>query len=212
MFSHDSIMKKGLFIIFEGIDGCGKSTQTLQTKEWLEMNGYQCVITQEPTESEIGQLIRKSIRGDTCEFSSLTQILLFSADRMQHVDWIKSQIDQGICVLCDRFIDSTYAYQVETQEQKRIYAIIEEVVLEMVKPSITFYLDLPVINAISRIKSRNTNDCYEKKEFLEIVSTRYAKKIGMYPDRYTVISSMKSVEIVFNQIKKMIKCFIGGAS
>ena len=203
-------MKKGLFIVFEGIDGCGKSTQTSRTKEWLEINGYQCEITQEPTESSIGKFIRNSIRGKSCEYSSLTQILLFSADRMDHVDWIKSKIESGICVLCDRFIDSTYAYQIDTKEQRRIYSVIEEVILEVVNPILTIFLDIPVVDALDRIQSRDVSDCFEKKDFLEKVAARYAQKIDANPDRYTVISSLKSVESVFEQIKKTIKSYIGG--
>ena len=105
-------MKKGLFITFEGIDGCGKTTQIELLKEELEKKGYTVLLTREPGAKGLGEKFREILLNYDGEVSSNCESFLFLADRAQHVDTIiKPAINNGTIVLCDRHTDSTVAYQ-----------------------------------------------------------------------------------------------------
>ena len=105
-------MKKGLFITFEGADGCGKTTQLNLLKDYLENKGYEVVITREPGAKGLGEKIREILLNYDGEVSNRCESFLFLADRAQNIDIIVNPaIQQGKIVLCDRHTDSTVAYQ-----------------------------------------------------------------------------------------------------
>ena len=106
-------MKKGYFISFEGMDGSGKSTQIIKIKDYLEKNGFEVVLTREPGGTEIGEKIRKIILDpENSSMTALTEAMLYAASRAQHVEEkIKPEISAGRIVICDRFVDSSIAYQ-----------------------------------------------------------------------------------------------------
>ena len=105
-------MNKGLFITFEGADGCGKTTQLNNVKTFLEEKGFDVVVTREPGALEIGQKIRNILLHYDGVVADRCEMFLFLADRAQHVEtFIKPAIEQGKIVLCDRHTDSTIAYQ-----------------------------------------------------------------------------------------------------
>ena len=105
-------MNKGLFITFEGADGCGKTTQLNNVKTFLEEKVFDVVVTREPGALEIGQKIRNILLHYDGVVADRCEMFLFLADRAQHVEtFIKPAIEQGKIVLCDRHTDSTIAYQ-----------------------------------------------------------------------------------------------------
>ena len=105
-------MEKGLFITFEGADGCGKTTQLNLLKEYLENNGYEVVLTREPGGKGLGEKVREILLNYDGEVSNRCESFLFLADRAQNIDIIVTPaIEQGKIVLCDRHTDSSVAYQ-----------------------------------------------------------------------------------------------------
>jgi dTMP kinase len=105
-------MQKGLFITFEGADGCGKTTQIKLLNEFLRNNGYQTLLTREPGSKGLGERLRNILLNYEGEVSPTCESFLFLADRAQHIDCaIKPALQKGIIVLCDRHTDSTVAYQ-----------------------------------------------------------------------------------------------------
>ena len=105
-------MSKGLFITFEGGDGCGKTTQIKLLDEYLRNKGYKTLLTREPGSKGIGIKLRQILLNYDGEVSPVCESFLFLADRAQHVDCIiKPALEEGVIILCDRHIDSTVAYQ-----------------------------------------------------------------------------------------------------
>ena len=106
------MLKKGLFITFEGADGCGKSTQLCLLQNYLENKGFEVVITREPGAKGFGEEIRKLLLHYDGYISPKCEAFMFLADRAQHIDTIiKTAVNEGKIVLCDRHTDSTIAYQ-----------------------------------------------------------------------------------------------------
>jgi dTMP kinase len=143
----------GLFITFEGLEGSGKSTQARILYERLRMRGYPAILTREPGGTRIGELIRRILVDlQHTEMSSTTESLLFSAARAQLVsELIRPYLDAGGIVLCDRYADSTYAYQ--GYGLKRDLAELQsltQIATGGLVPDLTFYLDLRAEEGLER--------------------------------------------------------------
>ena len=146
-------MNKGLFITFEGIDGCGKSTQLNLLYEYLRGKGYDVKLTREPGGSSIGEKIREILLDKSnSDMTDVTEALLYAASRDQHVSTvIKPALEEGKIVLCDRFIDSSEAYQGFGRGlgSEYIHEINGKVMNNL--PDITFYFKLSPEEAAKRI-------------------------------------------------------------
>lgn len=203
-------MSKGLFITFEGADGSGKTTQINKIGEYLESLGYEIVITREPGALEVGNKIRdivlhhKGIVSDKCE------MFLYLADRAQHVDtFIMPLLQEGKIVLCDRYIDSTVAYQGYGRE-KNIKQTIElnTIATSSLLPDLTVVFDIDTQTAQQRVG--NEKDRLEAAgfEFHQKVRNGYLELIKQNPERMTVINANNSIETVYNDTKRIIIDFI----
>ena len=155
----------GIFITFEGIDGSGKTTVSKILKARLEKDGYKAMLIKEPTETPLGKFIRGEILGSGSAGAedALTALFLFSADRTVHIDEIKAKLNCLDVIICDRFIDSTYAYQtaglnntVEDKHLKNFIFYVSEFILKRKKFSIdrTYLFDLKPETALSRLSGR----------------------------------------------------------
>jgi len=161
----------GLFIVFEGIDGCGKSTQSAKLAEWLEnITGKKVVRTAEP------YILRELILGRK-DLSNMTELLLFLADRAEHVERvIKPNLEAGNFVICERYRDSTFAYQCGGHDMP-----IDKVSDLMINcslpiPDVKIFLDITPEIAFERVKARNNqNDKFEAEglEFMKKVAEFY---------------------------------------
>lgn len=199
--------KKGLFITFEGIDGCGKSTQLNLLAEYLKSNGLDILITREPGAKGLGEKLREILLNYEGEVSSNCEAFLFLADRAQHIDTIvKPAIESGKIVLCDRHTDSTIAYQgygrgVNLEQIKMLNKIATSGFI----PDLTFIFDLDLETAFSRVGK--TQDRMEAAglEFFERVRNGYLEIAKQEPDRIKVINSNDSIENIFEQIKQYIE-------
>lgn len=199
------LMNQGIFITFEGIDGVGKSTQLdLLYKKCLEL-GYAAVRTREPGGTELGQWIRSLLLNpDMGEISVQTEILLYAADRAQHVaQVIAPALAAGKVVLCDRYIDSTLAYQGYGLE--RDLSAIRQVNLlaaGKVMPKITFCLDHDPQIVLKRTKG----DRIEQRnlDYYRRVRKGYHKIAEEEPERFCLIDADGTIEQVFDRIWQII--------
>lgn len=135
-----------MFITMEGIEGSGKTTQIRHISGYLQACGYECMVTREPGGTEIGGKIRQILLDRNHDMlDAVAELLLYTADRAQHVsEKIKPALDTGKIVLCDRFCDSTIAYQGAARGiDASVIKTLNELVLKDISPDITFLLDLP---------------------------------------------------------------------
>lgn len=164
-------MKKGLFITFEGIDGCGKTTQLLKVKEYLEKSGYDVVVTREPGALNIGKKIRNILLHAEETVSDGCEMFLFLADRAQHVEtFIKPAVEEGKIVLCDRHTDSTIAYQGYGRGQDiELLRNLNNIAVNRLFPDLTLLYDVPVDIAQKRVGN--------EKDRMELASTDFHNRV-----------------------------------
>lgn len=193
----------GIFITFEGIDGCGKTTQMNLLAEYLKSKGVEVVITREPGSKGIGEKIREILLNYDGEVSSNCESFLFLADRAQHIDMlVKPAIESGKIVLCDRHIDSTVAYQGYGRglDLERI-KMLNNLATSGLKPNLTFVFDIDVETALTRVGKSQDRMESAGIEFFEKTRRGYLEIAKQEPDRVKVINSKDNIENIFEQVK-----------
>ena len=199
-------MSRGLFISFEGTDGSGKTTQYRLFAEYLVSLGYEVVTTREPGGTPISEKIRGIILDpENTEMDDMTEALLFAAGRAQHVaQLIRPSVEAGKIVLCDRFMDSSIAYQGYARGLGDCVRIINEYAVAGMQPDLTFLLDLPPQAGRARNVKAGKADRLEKQamEFHSKVYEGYKKLAEIYPDRFIVIDADGSIEEVQARIRR----------
>lgn len=155
---------KGNLISFEGIEGSGKSTQLNEVYKFLKKRKIKCIKTREPGGTRLAEKIRKLIIKDLKNNEdNLTELLLLFAARSNHFLKIKKLIKRGYLVLCDRYIDSTYAYQHYEQGQDiKLINFLQNLISKKSFPKITFFIDIPVKISKLRVKGRGRLDRFDK--------------------------------------------------
>jgi dTMP kinase len=185
-----------MYIVFEGIDGAGKSTQIQMLKEWLEANGFRVETLVEPTDSEVGKLIRRILQRPDAETDRVQKTLglLFAADRMLIMDKLA---DESKIILSDRSFISSLAYQepAEWIEVLNRYAK---------KPDLLILLDLDVKTSVARTSGEDT---FENEAFLTGVRENYLK----LSEKFTceTIDATNGVNKVSSDIKKAVAPYLG---
>lgn len=181
--------ERGKFIVFEGIDGCGKSTQLNLLCEKMQAAGENvvCHTTFEPTDGPIGRLIRSALHKEVA-FNQETMALLYAADRREHVEEIIPLLEQGINVLCDRYYFSNFVYQADAVSFERLMAY-NSFAMDNLKPDITVFMDASPEACVKKIaESRESTDLYETIEKLTQVKEAYLKVFEMLADTHRIIS------------------------
>ncbi len=194
---------KGFFITFEGTEGSGKTTVIEKVEAYYIEKGYQVIRTREPGGSKIAEDIRNVILDvDNVKMDSITEAMLYAASRRQHlVEKVIPYLEQGYIVLCDRFIDSSLAYQgyarglgIDKVYQMNLMAT------NGLLPDATIYVDVRPEVGLSRIKSNNREQNrldLEKLSFHQNVYDGYHKVAGMFKDRFKVVNGEQTREKVF---------------
>ena len=199
-------MSKGMFISFEGTDGSGKSTQYRLFAEYLASQGFDVVTTREPGGTPISEKIRSIILDpENTEMDDMTEALLFAAGRAQHVaQLIKPSVEKGKIVLCDRFMDSSIAYQGYARGLGDCVRVINEYAVAGMQPDLTFLLDLPPQDGRKRNVKAGKADRLEKQamEFHSRVYEGYKKLAEIYSDRFIVIDASGSIDEVQSRIRR----------
>ena len=194
----------GLFISFEGIDGCGKSTQADLLRSYLESKGEQVELLREPGGTALSEQIREILLNPNNEkMDPSTESILLSASRAQLTrEIIIPALERGNVVICDRYADSTLAYQgygrginLEWLEK------LNEFATAGLKPDITLLVDLPVDEALNRMQSKSFDRIeMEGIEFLEKVRSGYLELTDRFSKRYFMIDGMETIEEMSKKI------------
>ncbi len=202
--------KSGAFITLEGGDGSGKSTQLKKLADYLVQNGYDCVFTREPGGTDISEQIRKIILdGNNVAMTDKTEALLYAAARNQLVnEKIIPSVNDGIIVVCDRFIDSSVAYQGYGRLLGREYVeAINAAATNAILPDVTLFFDIEPSKAFERKGGEDKDDRLEQsgREFHERVYRGYKELAKAYPDRIVEIDAAKSVEEIFDRVLEVLR-------
>lgn len=193
---------RGTFITFEGIDGSGKSTQLRLISTDLRFRGLNILVTQEPGGTPLGRRLRETFLETDETVTPLAELLLFAADRAQHVNFlIKPALAEGKIVLSDRYADATYAYQGAGRGFPA--ATIKQIIklaTDGLKPDLTLFFDLSVETALHRThlrshagEQKNRMD-KEKADFYERVRASYLELAAKERKRFQIIDASRSIE------------------
>lgn len=203
-------MKKGLFITFEGADGCGKTTQLNLLAEYLKNSGREVVLTREPGGKGLGEKVREILLNYDGEVSDRCESFLFLADRAQNIDIIVNPaVKDGKIVLCDRHIDSTVAYQGFGRglDIERI-KMLNNLATNGRKPDLTIVFDIDVENSMKRVGNQKDRMESAGIEFHNRVRNGYLQIAKEEPERIKVVDASQSVEDVFEDVKKIIHKYL----
>lgn len=196
---------RGLFITFEGIDGCGKSTQARLIAAALEAAGHDVLRLREPGGVKISEQIRAILLDPAnAEMGDVCELLLYEAARAQLVHQvIRPALAAGKTVVCDRFYDSTTAYQAFADGLDRnMVSQANELAVDGCRPDLTLVFDLPVEDALRRRSGREAEDRLELKglEFQERVAAGFRAAAADEPDRVKLIDAGESIAEVFSGV------------
>lgn len=200
-------MEKGLFITFEGNDGSGKTTQILKLRDWFESRGREVVRLREPGGTPIGEKIRALVLDKSNhEMCDVAEMLLYAASRAQLVhEVVKPALARGAIVLCDRFVDSSVAYQGSGRQLGS--AVVQDVNRPAVAgcmPNLTFFMDIDADSAMSRRNATGEDaDRLELQhmDFHRRVYDGYDRLAEEFPDRIRRVRVDRDPELVFEDIR-----------
>ena len=195
-------MKKGLFITFEGADGCGKTTQMNLLAEYLKNQGREVVLTREPGGKGLGEKIREILLNYDGEVSDRCESFLFLADRAQNIDTIVNPaVDAGKIVLCDRHTDSSVDYQGYGRglDIERIN-MLNNLATNGKKPDITFVFDIDTETSMKRVGKEKDRMESAGFEFHTKVRNGYLEIAKKEPERIKVIDASKSIEVIHQEV------------
>lgn len=208
-------MQKGKFITFEGSEGVGKSTNILLVKEHLEAKNIDLLLTREPGGTPLAENIRGLLLNKSAEdIDETCELLMVFAARAQHLNTvIVPALNKGQWVICDRFTDSTYAYQGGGRGlDKNLISELEKVVQQGLVPDLTFYLDIDVSLGLSRVAARAELDRFEceKIDFFERVRFAYLERVksGLLNKHYRLIDAGRELDLVQQDILTSLDEFI----
>ena len=210
--------KKTIFVTFEGIEGSGKSYQCRKLFKNIAKKGIPVILTREPGGTIGAEKIRKVILNDYFhpdskeKFNKYTDTLLYLAARNEHIEnKIRPAISNKKNIICDRFIDSTLAYQVYGKGvDKNLVDFVHKHILKDIKPDLTFILKVSISKALQRLKKRKKKNRYDKfsKSFYIKVQKAFIKIAKKNKNRYLVIDNSRDSEdtekIILNKFMKVI--------
>ncbi|MDQ6951473.1 MAG: dTMP kinase [Mariprofundales bacterium] len=204
------------FITFEGADGCGKSTQIALTADWLRGLGHRVTTTHEPGDNSIGKEIRRLLLDPKHAPTPTCELLLFLADRAQHVtEIIRPALADSQWVLCDRFTDSTVVYQLAARKLAAISTLqpLLEFAQQATIPASTLWFDLPLETALQRIAERNgsSNESRmdrESRAFHQAVHQGFATLYRQHPQRIQRIDAHATIAQVQQQVQQTVQAML----
>tara|TARA_Y100001970_G_scaffold180262_1_gene219464 strand:- start:7612 stop:8226 length:615 start_codon:yes stop_codon:yes gene_type:complete len=204
-------MNKPIFITLEGIEGSGKSTSLDFIKSYFHKKNIKFINTREPGGGPLGKDLRKVLLDKNQKIGSEIELLLMMADRGDHIkNIINPALKKGISVISDRFHDSTIAYQGAGRniDSKLINSISN--LINIPEPNLTLLFDLPVEEALKRVKKRGSLDRFESEtfKFHNRIRKKYLDLSELHSNRFRVIDSRYNLESVEKNILKILEQFI----
>lgn len=208
-----------MFITFEGIEGCGKTTQIKRLSKTLTRYEISHITTLEPGGTEVGRHIRRILLDSGNKgLAPLAELMLYEADRAQHIEEIvRPALEQGKWVLCDRFYDATVAYQGGARGQDgRLVDFLNDKVTRGIKPDKTFLLDCPVETGLERAIARNRTahdkgqDRFEREKtaFHRAVREAYHELVRKDRERFIVIDATSSIDEMEKEIFRHVRSML----
>lgn len=204
-------MQNAKFIVLEGLDGSGTSTQAALLEKRLIQEAHSCHLTSEPSAGPVGQMIRQAFKG-RLRFSQASDRFdqqmahLFSADRFDHLynewDGVLPMLARGMTVISTRYFFSSYAYHCTREED---WALVERLNRDFPNPDLLVYLRNPVAESVRRLQVRATLDSYETPDKLSQVSANYDRILNDYPGRKVVIDATRSPQDIHEAIVQQVK-------
>ena len=194
----------GLFVTFEGIDGCGKTTQLKRARRYLDSLGYTTASLREPGSTPAAEKIRRILLNNHSSINDVTELLLYEAARSEITDReIRPLLKSGHIVLCDRFYDSTTAYQgygrgLDVAMVKRLH----RVAVGEIKPDLTLLFDIDLKTASARLGKKRDRLESQPRAFFNRVRRGFLEIASRERTRVKVIDGSGSVEDIFVQVKK----------
>lgn len=201
-------MNRGRFITLEGVEGAGKSTHVETIRAVLTAAGHETIVTREPGGTAIGERIRAILLDGAGAMDAETELLLMFAARAEHLAAkIRPALARGAWVVCDRFTDSTYAYQGGGRgfSLDRI-ALLEDHVQGDFRPDLTILFDVDVATGLARAGRRGPADRFEREDiaFFERVRQIFLDRAAREPGRFRIIDSRPPVEVVESALRKLL--------
>jgi dTMP kinase len=192
--------QKALFISFEGCEGSGKSTQSKSLYNWLLSKNFKVLLTREPGGTDSAEAIRQILLNKHIKFDDISQLLLHFVSRNEHVnDVIRPHLEQNYIVICDRYIDSTMAYQgYGSGINLSLIKDLHKSIINNLIPDLTFVLNVSLEQCLRRIqKKQNTEDRYENlgQEFHKNVAKGFLEITKENPHRCVLVDASQSIEI-----------------
>ena len=196
----------GLFVCFEGGEGAGKSTQSRLLADWLEASGHTVLLTFEPGDTEVGKALRQIVLDPaTGELSHRTEVLLYAADKAEHVDTVVlPALARGEVVITDRYVDSALAYQGAGRDL--VVAEVEHVnrwATGDLRPHLTVVLDLEPQTGLGRFKERDRIEG-QSLEFHERVRRGFLDLAAADPEHYLVLDARAAVGEIADAIRERV--------
>ena len=206
----------GTFITFEGIDGSGKSTQLRLLAEFLQSKGCEILLTREPGGTPVGNRLRSALLDAQEEVDPLTELLVFAADRAQHVRRVlRPAVEAGKVIFSDRYADATVAYQGAGRGfSPELIAEIVELATEGLKPNLTVLFDLSVEDSTARTRRRTNGKQMgdrldaEADDFHLRVRDAYLAIANAEPERVRIVETNRPVEETHEHVKEIVVPFL----
>ncbi|WP_293371794.1 dTMP kinase [Nevskia sp.] len=203
-------MTRGRFIVLEGGEGGGKSTQARRLRDHLDARGRRVLLTREPGGSPLAEAIRELVLGSWPEgVDATTELLLIFAARAAHLHaTIMPALEAGTDVICDRFVDASYAYQGAGRGlgAARV-AVLEKLVLGTLTPDCVLVLDIAPELGVQRIAERGDNNRFDAESlaFMQRVRSAYLARAAAAPERYAVIDAARDVDTVAAELAAIVE-------
>jgi dTMP kinase len=199
---------RGRFITLEGGEGSGKSTQARRVRDWLQSLGREVVLTREPGGTPLAEAVRQLVLQRWDEgVSPATELLLMFAARAAHVHaLIEPSLARGLDVVCDRFTDSSYAYQGARGLEPRHLEALEALAVPRLVPDLTLVLDLPVEQGLQRAQSRGDNNRFEDEALVYQRRVReiFLLRAAQHPERCVVVDASAGLDEVSASIASVL--------
>jgi dTMP kinase len=200
----------GKFIAVEGIDGSGKTTQALEVVKKLKKKGYKVIYTKEPTQGLIGSIIRNQILSGKVKVPPIVVQYLMSADRGMHQVEIEKELKKGVTVITDRYFWSAVCYGIADMPKVSDYYLNVLSVLSpyhmFLRPDVTYFLDLPIKSALSRIsKSSKHTEIYDNELKLKKIKKAYDFLRTRFEKEFTVVDADTAIENLTEDLVKRIE-------
>ncbi len=206
-----------MFITFEGMEGCGKTTQIEKLADYFHKQNIPTLCTREPGGSKLGQNLRQILLNpENSDLHPISELFLYLADRTQHINSvIKPNLQAGKVVISDRFADSTIVYQGYGRKlDKKMLLQLNKIAIGDLKPDITILLDIEPEIGLERARKRNQAESIQNKEgrfemealsFHRTIRQGFLDWAAQNPDRFVIIDASQTPEAIFSQISRYFK-------